>query len=253
MAAILPAWFFRPLSKAVTTALLSCYSDQNRSLPLLRTRYEMKDFQPMNIVEASSGQEFANIALDIVVGALSISTNPVIILPTGLTPLPIYREWAARYKAGEKKNSNFTYLQLDEYVGLPADDERLFQNWLDREILSPLEIKNRIVFNSNAPDPSDEINRMTQKLREIESIDLAIVGMGMNGHVGFNEPDMPFDQICHIADLTQVTIEENSKYWPQQKIAPKQVYTLGIETLKRENKTMMILSSKKKRENCEAI
>lgn len=200
----------------------------------------------MKIISALTEDDFSAKACDLVAEVIKNSLNPLIVLPTGVTPLPVYKEWVKRFRNGQKELGGFTYLQLDEYANMPQNDVRLFQNWLDREILFPLGVQNRITFQSDAPNPSVEIERITSIIQNISYIDLAIVGIGMNGHVGFNEPGTSFDKECYHVSLDPITIEENKKYWDSSSVAPTKAYTLGVKALCKAKKTLLLVTSPKK-------
>lgn len=196
----------------------------------------------------------ASRAADLFEETVKAHDQPVIILPTGNTPLPFYAELRRRFEAGATHLGRFTYLQLDEYKDLPDADPRLFAQWLDREVLGPLHVENRITFHSAASDPAHEIDRFKESFhRAGGTIHLAILGLGTNGHVGFNEPPSPFDTTTRVVTLTDETRRTNAAYWGDINQVPTQAYTLGIQELQSAEKTMMLVSGSSKKEALERL
>jgi glucosamine-6-phosphate deaminase len=165
---------------------------------------------------------------------------PRVVLPTGNTPLPFYkslRDVAHCYLPP------FEYCQLDEYIGLPDGDERLFSKWLEREVLDPLKVKHRMIFNS-AVDPQSEVKRIQDWHKEKGPVDLAVLGMGENGHVGFNEPGAATHLRANITNLSDATIKSNESYG--KGVIPKQAITLGIGDLMLSKETILLVRGEKK-------
>lgn len=164
---------------------------------------------------------------------------PRVVLPTGNTPLPFYS--ALRDMADDVPR--FEYCQLDEYIGLSDGDERLFSEWLKHEVLDPLKITNRMIFNS-AADPHSEVERIRDWYKEKGKIDVAVLGIGENGHVGFNEPKSQFHARANITNLAQSTISSNEAYG--KGAIPKQAITLGIGDLMCADETILLVRGEKK-------
>ncbi len=203
----------------------------------------------INFVRVDNIDDFAIVSADFFSDFLKKNDNPLVILPTGFTPLPFYKEIVKRYKSGEKYLNKFRYLALDEYVGLADDDYRSFSSWLGKEILNPLSIdsKDRIIFNSNADDIDKECKRIDDIVSE-NVIDLAIVGIGENGHIGFNEPKSSFSSRTRKVLLHEKTIKANAEYWGGIDEVPKEAVTLGLGNLKEAKNTLLLVSGKKKAE-----
>lgn len=202
----------------------------------------------MNIVKAPNAGALAQLAADFFQAFIQAENNPLLTLPTGLTPLPLYRELRTRCEAGYQGLGRFTYLALDEYQGLPPSDNRRFARWLKQEILDPLGVptQNRIIFKSDAADPEAEIKRFTEYYTGKAPIDLAVLGLGLNGHVGFNEPGSAFDSTTRLVDLTPETQETNATYWGYRQRTPTKAYTLGLSELRQAKNTMVLISGKEK-------
>ncbi len=201
----------------------------------------------INFVSVDNIDDFAVISADFFSDFLQKNDNPLVILPTGFTPLPFYKEIVKRYKAGEKYLNKFKYLALDEYVGLCDGDYRSFSSWLGREILDPLsiDIKDRIIFDSDAADIDKECKRIDDIVSS-SVINLAIIGIGENGHVGFNEPKSSFSSRTRKVFLHEKTIKANAEYWGGIDKVPKEAVTLGLANLKNAKNTLLLVYGKKK-------
>lgn len=188
-----------------------------------------------NIVAASNNEDFGQKAklafYQSIKGAPEV---PKVILPTGSTPEPFYA--ALR---DDPFAPSFAYRQLDEYLGLKAGDIRLFSEWLGRDVLDPLGITNRMVFNS-AADPHSEVQRIMSWCMQHGAAHTAIIGLGNNGHVGFNEPGSSFGSRVRVVDLTPETIAANQTYWKGQTV-PTQAITLGIADLIEAENTILLV------------
>jgi len=200
---------------------------------------------------AANEAAFAANAADLFVAAFEACLSehqggrgPLVVLPTGNTPLGMYRELIARHGHRQDLWQNLRFLALDEYAGLDPDDERLFYGWVSRTFLDPAGVpqNNRMRFNSNARNPQDEIARIDQWLQENGPIDLAVLGLGTNGHIAFNEPGSDFTQATHHVTLTKDTLDANAKYWGGVDRVPKTAYTLGLGQLSAARRTILLVN-----------
>jgi len=193
-----------------------------------------------NIIECSNEVDFgAKAKLAFCTAIRGLNGLPNVILPTGNTPAPFFQA----LKDSKVPITPFQYLQLDEYLGLPEDDEILFKNWLDRDVLSPLGITHRMAFNS-AADPASEIQRIRDWYNHFRRVDVAVLGIGKNGHVGFNEPGSAFNSRARVAEMSDETWEANNKYWDRE--VPKKIITLGITELKLASTTLLLARGEEK-------
>ena len=202
---------------------------------------------PSRIIEVADAAALGACAAACFAAILRAKPNSLAVLPTGMTPLPFYAVVRAMFAEG-KIGSGFTFLALDEYCGLPDGDQRLFASWVGREILDPLGIPaaRRICFRSAAPDPDAEAARMAGALAVHGPIDVAFVGLGGNGHIGFNEPGSSFEASARVVDLAAATIATNAAYWGTT--MPGRAFTLGIGDLRAARHTIMLVSGALKAE-----
>lgn len=195
---------------------------------------------------APNNSAFHILAADIFMGAINrvaAQDGPIrVVLPTGSTPLGLYRELIANHVHRRDLWDRVHYVALDDYAGLPPDDRRLFSNWLDRDILGPLSIpsSHRTIFNSAAPDPSAECARMDALLDQ-GGIDIAVLGLGTNGHIGFNEPGSAFDAHTRLIHLSVDSLEANAAYWGGMDHVPHTAYTLGLGHIMQARETILLV------------
>ena len=203
----------------------------------------------MKIIEATNTNDFAIKSVEFFENFVANNKDSLITLPTGNTPLPFYEEMVKAYQKNNKINE-FTYLSLDEYYGLQPDDHRLFANWLDREILTPigLDKSKRITINSACTDVGQFCQDFEGQIESKGGIDLAIIGIGANGHIGFNEPGSDLNSPTQKVELTQETITSNAEYWGSEDAVPKSAITIGIGTLKKARNTLLLVRGANKAE-----
>lgn len=190
---------------------------------------------------AGDTQEFAILAAQEFIARLTLYDRPLVTLPTGLTPLGFYQTLIEHYAHRRDLWDGMRFTALDEYHGLQADDNRLFGAWLARACLDPLAIKERNFFDSMA-DPLVESLRMNGWLQENGPLDLAVLGLGANGHIAFNEPGTAFDGRTHAVTLTDDSVQANARYWGGVEHVPRQGITLGLRDLAQARHTILLVS-----------
>ncbi|QQG36611.1 MAG: glucosamine-6-phosphate deaminase [Micavibrio aeruginosavorus] len=188
---------------------------------------------------------FADAAARKFIELLEASDRPLVTLPTGLTPQGFYRALVMNYADRRDCWEGLRFIALDEYCGLPANDDRLFSSWLKRAVLDPLCIRNRYLFDS-AADPEQEIVRMQSLLEKVGPIDIAVLGLGANGHIAFNEPGTVFSSSIHVADLAPDTIKANARYWGREDLVPPKGMTLGLSDLSGARHTILLVTGSSK-------
>ena len=200
---------------------------------------------------APNNSAFHILAADIFMGAINrmaAQDGPIrVVLPTGSTPLGLYRELITHHAHRRDLWDRVHYVALDDYAGLAPDDRRLFSNWLDRDILGPLSIppSHRTIFNSAAPDSSAECARMDALLDQ-GGIDIAVLGLGTNGHIGFNDPGSAFDAHTRLIHLSVDSLAANAAYWGGLDHVPHTAYTLGLGHIMQARETILLVQGSHK-------
>lgn len=195
----------------------------------------------MQLEIADDKDDLAARAFRLVEARLGGIATPHVVLPTGNTPLGLYAEAVRQRSASRLARASF--IQLDEYLGIGANDRRSLAGWCDKVLLGPLGIpRDRLLaFDPATADPDAEAARIERAVARI-GIDLAILGLGPNGHLGFNEPESAFDSPTRAVDLTPESIASNAVYWGSEADVPRRAFTLGLGTLARARSTILLVS-----------
>ena len=185
----------------------------------------------------------ARAGADVVAGVVH-ADGPVTIVPaTGETPLGMYEELAARRARGDLDTSGVSIVQLDEYLGLAPNDRRALFGWMERTVIEPFAIHAERV--ARLPTDGDVDAACAAFDRELDTrggIDLVILGIGTNGHLGFNEPPSGAASVTRTVDLTAETIAANARYWGSEADVPRRAVTLGLRTLLDARRILLLLS-----------
>lgn len=176
--------------------------------------------------------------------------NSVLGLATGSTPIGAYKCLIEAYRNGELDFKDIKSVNLDEYRGLSHDNEQSYYYFMHHNLFKDINIKEE---NTHVPDGfCDDALKACKKYDEIINslggVDLQLLGLGHNGHIGFNEPSDIFPKTTHLVDLTQSTIEANSRLFNSIDEVPTQAYTMGIQTIMNAKKVLVVVSGKDKAE-----
>lgn len=162
-------------------------------------------------------------------------------LATGSTPLSFYNELVN----SDLDFSEMTSINLDEYVGLAAENDQSYHHFMQEYLFQYKPFKESFLPNGLATDLQAEAKHYDQIIAE-HLIDFQILGIGRNGHIGFNEPGTPFDMTTHIVDLTQDTIEANSRFFDSMEEVPKQAISMGIHSIMQSKMVVLMAYGKDK-------
>ncbi len=179
-----------------------------------------------------------------------LRTDPeaVIGLATGNTFIPFYDFVATGYRrAGISFEQSVTF-NLDEYLGIPRESEGSYHTYMDRNFFSKTDIvsENAHIPDSNPADPEGEAENYERLITRSGGIDVQFLGIGRNGHIGFNEPGTSFDSRTHVTDLSASTIESNAPLFGKGKIVPHRAITMGIRTILDSRKIFLIACGEEK-------
>jgi glucosamine-6-phosphate deaminase len=188
----------------------------------------------------------ARTAADRVVDAVAAHPDAVVVPATGETPLGLYAELTARRRAGAFDPSRLTVVQLDEYLGLERADRRSLFGWMDRTLLEPLGIADGRVLRLPADADAAGCAAFDRDLDMRGGIGLAVLGIGDNGHLGFNEPPSTADSATRAVELTRATIEANARYWGTTQDVPTRAVTLGLRPLLAARSIVLLVSGVRK-------
>jgi glucosamine-6-phosphate deaminase len=174
--------------------------------------------------------------------------HAAIVAATGDTPMGMYIELAQRRSRDGIDTSRLRVFQLDAYLGLAPDDPRALFNWTRRSFIEPLGIAaaNVVRLAGDAPDPWESCRRYEAAVNEVGGFDISILGLGPNGHIGFNEPPSPPDSRTRLVDLTPESIVSNAHYWGGEDQVPRQALTCGMDLLLAARRTLLLVSGSHK-------
>ena len=206
-------------------------------------------FGEVELLVASSGEAFARLGADVIRGVWDDCPEGATILATGWTPIPIFRELATRHARGELSTPRCPVVQLDEYVGVEDSDARSLYTWLDREFLTPLEIEASSVIRlrGTTADSEQECRRFDAAIAAVGGLYLAVLGLGPNGHVGFNEPPSGPTAGTRVVPLSPESMASNARYWGGAKV-PVEGITAGLELLLSADVVVLVVAGAHKRE-----
>ncbi|MGH2530745.1 MAG: 6-phosphogluconolactonase [Thermomicrobiales bacterium] len=203
----------------------------------------------MELIVSKDYASLSKAGADVVAEKVAANPSAALLLATGSTPMGLYQELAARREHGAFDPSRLRVVQLDEYLGIGPDDRRSLYGWMRHAFVEPLGIQhaNVIRLPGDAPDPDAACRAYDEAVRKIGGIDLAILGLGPNGHLGFNEPATDPAASTRIVDLTEESIESNGRYWGGREHVPRQAMTAGMTTLLKARRTLLVVSGTHKR------
>ena len=179
-----------------------------------------------------------------------VDENSTLGLATGSTPTDLYEEMIADYKAGNFSYKNIKSYNLDEYVGISYDHPESYHKFMDTNLFDHVDIDkaNKHVPDASASDLELAVKSYQEELNKAQ-IDVQILGIGGNGHIGFNEPGTPFDAGVHVVDLKEETIQANSRFFDDNiNLVPKQAMTMGIKDIMRAKHIILLAFGKAKQD-----
>ena len=169
-------------------------------------------------------------------------------LATGSTPIGAYRQLVEWYKKGDLDFSEVTTVNLDEYRGLTRENDQSYYYFMNENLFDHINIdKSRTFLPDGMEADSDKACRdYNEIIQSVGGVDLQLLGLGHNGHIGFNEPGIAFETETHCVNLTERTIKANMRFFPAEKDVPRQAYTMGIKTIMSAKKILVVVSGEDK-------
>ena len=204
----------------------------------------------MKIIKAKDYNDMSRKAANIISAQVIMKPNCVLRLATGSTPIGTYDQLVEWYNKGDLDFSEVTTVNLDEYKGLPRTNDQSYYYFMHQHLFDRVNIdpERTNVPNGMEPDAEKECGRYEELIRSLGGVDLQLLGIGHNGHIGFNEPGESFDKQVHCVNLTESTIEANKRFFASAEDVPKQAYTMGIKTIMQAKKILIVASGEDKAE-----
>ncbi len=196
----------------------------------------------MNIIILKDKDAVSKKGAEIIKAQINGKLNSVLGLATGSTPLGIYKYLIDYYKNDEISFKNIVSFNLDEYVGLPVEDKNSYINFMKENLFDEIDInpENINIPNGNTADVEKESQNYENKINSFGGVDLQLLGLGHNGHIGFNEPGAKFKLYTHLIDLSDETIEANKRFFDKVDDVPRQAITMGIKTIFKAKKILLV-------------
>lgn len=204
----------------------------------------------MNYIEVETYEELSKKAAAIIAAQVISKPESVLGLATGSSPLGTY---ACLVKAYENKDLDFsgvTSVNLDEYVGLSGDNDQSYRYFMDTNLFSKINIRKECTFvpNGCAENIDAECGEYDALIEKLGGIDIQLLGIGLDGHIGFNEPDEVFIKETHLVKLDPSTIEANARFFESEDDVPREAVTMGIGSIMNAKKVLLIANGKNKEE-----
>ncbi len=202
----------------------------------------------MRIYEVKDYQEMSRKAANILAAQVILKPDCVLGLATGSTPIGAYDALVEKYENGDLDFSEVKTVNLDEYKGLTRENDQSYYYFMHEHLFDRVNIK---LENTNVPDGTEadgakECARYEALIASMGGVDIQLLGLGRNGHIGFNEPADHFEKMTHCVDLAESTIEANKRFFASADDVPRQAYTMGIGTIMKAKKILLIVNGEDK-------
>ena len=229
------------------TAYRSMAEEENGSN---QTKYIKGRQNTMKFITVENYDKLSRQAANIISAQVIMKPDSVLGLATGSSPEGIYRQLIEWYNKGDIDFSETVSINLDEYVGLDGNDEQSYRYFMQEHFFDHVNIRreNTYVPNGCASDLERECVEYDARIERFGGIDLQLLGIGLDGHIGFNEPDSVFVKNTHVVDLHESTIEANSRFFNSIDEVPKQAITMGMVSIMQAKKILLIANGKAKKE-----
>lgn len=209
----------------------------------------------MKIIKAKDYEEMSRRAADVISAQIIMKPDCVLGLATGSSPEGTYEKLIERYNQGDLDFGDVTTVNLDEYRGLSKENDQSYYYFMHSHLFDYVNINPERTFlpDGMSEDPDKECARYEEVIRATGGVDLQLLGLGRNGHIGFNEPGEFFEKGTHCVDLHQSTIEANKRFFASADDVPRQAFSMGIQTIMKARKILVVVSGEDKAEavrNC---
>ncbi|MFV0380323.1 MAG: glucosamine-6-phosphate deaminase [Anaerorhabdus sp.] len=197
----------------------------------------------MKVIEVENYEEVSKEAFKIMKEVITSKEQPVLGLATGSSPCGLYKNMIADHKENGTSYSNVVTFNLDEYIGLKRDHSQTYHTFMHENLFNGLDIKEENIHLpiGYSSDIEKECDKYEDELSKY-NIDIQLLGIGGNGHIGFNEPGTSFDSTTHIVTLKDKTREDNARFFDKLEDVPTEAITMGIKTIKRAKKILLVAS-----------
>ncbi len=204
----------------------------------------------MKFIKTDSYEKMSHIAANIIFAQVINKPDSVLGLATGSSPVGTYKELIELCKKGDLDFSAVTSINLDEYVGLDGENDQSYRYFMNKNLFESvnINIENTFVPNGKAADLEAECKAYDERIAAYGGIDLQLLGIGLDGHIGFNEPDNCFTKETHLVELDESTIKANARFFESEADVPRSAVTMGMGGIMNAKKVLLIANGANKKE-----
>ncbi len=202
----------------------------------------------MKIIIEENYDSLSDRVADLVIERVKEKPNLTVGLITGSTPIGLYK----RLVDSQPDFSGVTSFNVDEYLGLPKNSPQSYYHFMHENLFDHLDFNQNFIPESEG-DPLQSCRDYEKKIKDFKGIDLQLLGVGRNGHIAFNEPGTSFDSRTHVANLSEKTIEANSRFFKSREDVPKRAITVGLGTLMEAREIIVLVAGEKKADICRKV
>lgn len=204
----------------------------------------------MKIYKVKDYAALSQKAADLIAAQVILKPDCVLGLATGSTPIGTYENLVKKYENGSLDFSQLSSINLDEYKGLDASNDQSYRYFMNHHLFSKVNINmaKTYVPDGTIADSEEACKQYNQIIHELGGADLQLLGLGHNGHIGFNEPADYFPKETYCVDLAESTIQANKRFFADESMVPRQAYTMGIQTILSAKMVLVLVSGEGKAE-----
>lgn len=202
----------------------------------------------MKIIQAADYEDLSLKAAQLLAAEILLRPEAILGLATGSTPIGLYEQLVLMHQKGLLDFSQIKTVNLDEYRGLDPEDDQSYAWFMNHHLFQHVNLNraNTHLPDGSNPDAEAECTRYDHLIKSLGGIHVQLLGLGNNGHIGFNEPDEVFPKGTHCVELEASTIEANARFFANPEDVPRQAYTMGIQTIMMAKRILMVVSGKGK-------
>ena len=204
----------------------------------------------MKICKVKNYQELSRKTANIIAAQVIMKPGCILGLATGSSPIGTYEHLVEMYENGDLDFSQVTTVNLDEYKGLSGSDEQSYRYFMNTHLFHKININhaNTYVPDGTEADSVKACQNYNDLLHKLGPADIQLLGLGHDGHIGFNEPSDHFADETHCVDLTETTIQANKRFFASADDVPRQAYTMGVQTIMLARRIVLVVSGENKAE-----
>ncbi|WP_276355509.1 glucosamine-6-phosphate deaminase [Cohnella caldifontis] len=197
----------------------------------------------MNVWVYDSDDKLNEAGAGIISGIVQTNPRAVLGLATGGTPVGIYKQLVGDFERGMFSFRGVTTFNLDEYVGLPENHPESYRAYMNEHLFRHIDLPSgqAHIPDGNAPDLEAECRRYDERIEDAGQLDLQLLGLGHNGHIGFNEPAHALIKGTHVVDLAEETRKANARFFPSLDEVPRQALTMGVGTILKSKTILLVV------------